>query len=105
MAELTLSPAQAVRAIGDMGRYKASMPPHRIFLSAVSAGCLLSFACGTTLIGSTSPWLQENAPGLVRVVSGLIFPYGLVMIMLTSADLCTASFMVSDISLFWCHLP
>lgn len=95
MAEATLSAAQAVRTVGEIGQIKADMYPHRIFLSAVSAGCLLAFACGTALVANTSPWMQEHTPGLIRIIASLVFPYGLVMIMITGADLCTASFMVS----------
>ncbi|KAJ6790083.1 hypothetical protein PWT90_02087 [Aphanocladium album] len=90
MSEARLSPVQGVRA----GHSRASMAPHRIFLSGVSAGCLLAFACGTALVTSTSPWMQENTPCLVRILASLVFPYGLVLIMLTGVDLCTASFMV-----------
>ena len=78
----------------DSGATKGKMRIEKIFFSAVSAGCLLAFACGTALVTNSSPWLQENAPGLIRVISSLVFPYGLCMIILTGVDLCTASFMV-----------
>ncbi|KAJ3487107.1 hypothetical protein NLG97_g6485 [Lecanicillium saksenae] len=76
MSEATLSAAQGVHAMGVMGQSRAIMPPHRIFLSAVSAGCLLAFACGTALVANTSPWMQEHTPGLLRIVTSFIFPYG-----------------------------
>lgn len=43
------------------------------------------------------PQYQENAPGLIRMISALVFPLSLVMIVLTGTDLCTGSFMVSSI--------
>ncbi|KAJ5937306.1 formate/nitrite transporter family protein [Penicillium verhagenii] len=69
-----------------------------VFLSSVSAGCLLSFACATALSTNSSPWFAENAPGLIRTIGALVFPYGLCMIILTGADLCTGSFMYTTVA-------
>ena len=66
----------------------------KIFFSSFMAGCLLSFAGGVALIVNSSPWFQDNAPGLIKMIAGMIFPIGLVMIVMTGADLCTGSFMV-----------
>jgi hypothetical protein len=46
------------------------------------------------LLVSASPWFQENAPGVVLLLSAIIFPWGLVAILSTGTDLCTGSFMV-----------
>lgn len=90
----SLSPNEVVEAVAKLGAQKGNMRPDKVFLSAVSAGCLLAFACGTALSTNATPWFQENAPGLIRTISALVFPYGLCMIILTGADLCTGSFMV-----------
>jgi formate/nitrite transporter FocA (FNT family) len=66
----------------------------KIFMSGVMAGMMLSFACASVLSTNTAPWFQENAPGLIRTIAALIFPYGLCMIILTGSDLCTGSFLV-----------
>jgi formate/nitrite transporter FocA (FNT family) len=63
------------------------MRPDKIFLSAVSSGCLLCFASAASLIATTSPWLQENTPGIVRIISALVFPAGIVMIMCVHSQL------------------
>ena len=42
----------------------------------------------------SSPWYQENAPGLIRTIGALLFPIGLVMIVLSGADLFTSNIMV-----------
>lgn len=91
----SFSPLEVIEAVANTGVHKGNMRLDKVFFSAVSAGCLLSFACGTVLSTNSSPWFQENAPGLIRTISSLVFPYGLVMIILTGADLCTGSFMVS----------
>lgn len=94
----SFSPLEVIEAVANTGVHKGHMRLEKVFFSAVSAGCLLSFACGTVLSTNSSPWFQENAPGLIRTICSLVFPYGLVMIILTGADLCTGSFMVSSLS-------
>lgn len=88
------SPQEVIEAISKSGTHKGNMRLDKVLFSAVSAGCLLAFACGTTLSTTAAPWFQDNAPGLIRTIGALVFPYGLCMILLTSADLCTGSFMV-----------
>jgi formate/nitrite transporter FocA (FNT family) len=85
MAEL-VSHAGAVK--GNMRLEKGS--------STVSASCLLSFACVTLISTMSSPWYQGNVPGLIRMLSALVIPYGLSMGFLTGASLYTDSFMVSS---------
>jgi formate/nitrite transporter FocA (FNT family) len=88
------TPAEVVAQIANAGVQKGNMRLDKVFFSSVSAGCLLAFACGTVLSTNTTPWFQDNAPGLIRTIAALVFPYGLCMIILTGADLCTGSFMV-----------
>lgn len=92
------SPREAVELCSRAGVHKVNLRPDKIFFSAFMAGCLLAFACAATLSTETAPWYQENAPGLIRMIGALIFPWGLVAIVLTGADLVTASFMVSKSS-------
>lgn len=88
------SPAETAEIISRAGVLKAHQRVDKTFMSAVMAGMLLSFACATLLSTNASPWYQENAPGLIRTISALVFPYGLCMIVLTGSELCTATFMV-----------
>lgn len=88
------APADVAQFVANAGVSKGNMRLDKVFFSAFSAGCLLAFACGTALSTNTTAWFQENAPGLIRTISALVFPYGLCMIILTGADLCTGSFMV-----------
>ncbi|KAF2088942.1 formate/nitrate family transporter [Saccharata proteae CBS 121410] len=92
------TPAQVTEMISRAGVHKGNMQPHRVFLSAVSAGCLLSFAAASCLTANTSTWLQTNAPGVARILGALVFPYGLVLIVLTGADLCTGTFMYTTVA-------
>ncbi|MBE3050313.1 formate/nitrite transporter family protein [Candidatus Bathyarchaeota archaeon] len=95
VATQAYTPAETTELISRMGQRKGQMRPDLIFLSAVSAGCLLSFGCAVSLIATTAPWYQENAPGLIRLVGAAVFPLGLVTTVLTGADLFTATTMVS----------
>jgi hypothetical protein len=63
---------------GNMGLEKG-------FFNSVSAGCLLSFACVTLISAMSSPWYQGNVPGLIRMLSALVIPYGLSMSFLIGA--------------------
>lgn len=89
------TPAETTEIISRAGVAKANMRLDKIFMSSVMAGMLLAFACATALSTNTALWYQTNAPGLIRTVSALVFPYGLCMIVLTGSDLCTGSFLVS----------
>jgi formate/nitrite transporter FocA (FNT family) len=89
------TPKETVELCGRAGFTKANMRIDKIFFSAVLAGMLLSFACGALLSTNASPWFQENAPGLIRTIAALIFPFGLTMVIVSGTDLCTGSFMVS----------
>ncbi|AEO66287.1 uncharacterized protein THITE_119017 [Thermothielavioides terrestris NRRL 8126] len=88
------SPAETIELVSRAGVKKGNMRLDKIFLSAVSAGCLLAFACAATLSTNTAPWMQTNAPGLIRTIAALIFPFGLCLIVMTGADLFTGSHMV-----------
>lgn len=88
------SPAETAEIISRAGAVKANVRIDKIFMSAVMAGMLLSFACATLLSTSASPWYQTNAPGLIKTIAALVFPYGLCMIVLTGSELCTSTFMV-----------
>lgn len=93
------TPKETIELVSRAGVSKANMRIDKIFFSAFMAGALLSFAAGVSLITNTSPWYQDNAPGLIKTIAALVFPLGLVAIVLTGADLVTGTFMVSsDIS-------
>ncbi|EMC97653.1 hypothetical protein BAUCODRAFT_107340 [Baudoinia panamericana UAMH 10762] len=92
------TPAQTVELCSRAGVTKANMRIDKIFCSSFMAGCFLAFACFALLSTNTAPWYQENAPGLIRMLGALIFPFGLVTIVVTGADLCTGSFMYTTIA-------
>ncbi|KAK5192981.1 hypothetical protein LTR99_010650 [Exophiala xenobiotica] len=94
------TPQETAEIVSRAGVVKGNQRLDKIFFSAVSAGCLLSFACATALSTNAAPWFQENAPGLIRTISAFVFPYGLCTIVLTGAELCTGSFMFTAMAVY-----
>nr|XP_023907896.1 uncharacterized protein LOC112019610 [Quercus suber] len=92
------SPKETVELCSRAGVAKANMRVDKIFMSSFMAGCFLAFACAALLSTNTAPWFQTNAPGLIRMIGAMIFPFGLVTIVVTGTDLCTGSFMITTIS-------
>lgn len=92
------SPKETVELCSRAGVAKANMRLDKIFISSFMAGCLLSFACAVLLSTNSSEWYQTNAAGFIRMVGAIVFPFGLVTIVLTGADLCTGSFFYTTIA-------
>ncbi|KAH6854107.1 putative formate/nitrite transporter family protein [Chaetomium sp. MPI-CAGE-AT-0009] len=99
------TPTETIEIVSRMGARRGRMRPDKVFLSAVSAGCLLCFASAASLIATASPWLQENTPGLVRIISALVFPAGIVMIMLSGGELFTGTNMITAVAVYHRRLP
>ncbi|KAK4183397.1 formate transporter [Podospora australis] len=99
------TPAETIELMSRSGARKGMLRPDKIFLSAFSAGCMVAFCSGSALIATASPWFQENAPGLVRMISGLVFPSGIVMILISGGELFTGSNMITGIAFYHGRLP
>ncbi|KAF4987708.1 hypothetical protein FGRMN_10204 [Fusarium graminum] len=87
------TPQETIELVSRSGVKKGNTRPDKVFLSAISAGCLLGFGCGTSLCAMAAPWYAENAPGLVKIFGATVFPLGLVLVVLTGAELFTATTM------------
>ena len=90
-----LSPRDALAYLADAAVVRAARPTREIFESAVYGGVLLgmSGAVLVTVCGA-SPALARESPGQHKLLGGLVFPVGLVMITFTGADLLTSAFLV-----------
>lgn len=86
-----LTPPQMARAAEDALFAKATYPPHKSFLLGLTAGgyIALGFIFYTTSqVGAEAmPW------GVAKVLGGVVFATGLVLVVLTGADLFTSSTM------------
>lgn len=56
------------------------------------------YSCAVALPTETAPWYQTNAPGLIRSIGSCFFPVGLIMIVLSGADLFTSNVMVISLT-------
>ena len=87
------TPQQTAELVSRIGTKKSHMRLDKLFLNSCLTGPLLGFGCAVMLSAETAPWYQENAPGLIRAMGALFFPVGLIMIVLTGADLFTSNIM------------
>lgn len=87
------TPQQTIELCSRIGCKKAHMRLDKLFFNSVIAGPLLGFGCAVLVSTTAAPWFQENAPGLIRTIGALVFPVGLVMIVLSGADLFTSNVM------------
>ncbi|ABR73588.1 formate transporter FocA [Actinobacillus succinogenes] len=87
------SPAQMAQTGEDVGAYKATKNQFYSFLSAISAGAFIALAFvfyTTTQTGSAdAPW------GLTKLVGGLVFSLGVIMVVVCGCELFTSSTMTT----------
>jgi len=77
-----------------------------VFGKAVTAGLLLSFGgLLSQVLGAGSPGLTMSNPGMVKILSGFVFPVGLVMIVLQGADLLTSNMMTFPMAVLKRRVP
>ena len=76
----TLTPAEVTAALIQQAVGKHNTRYDKTFFKAVLAGVMLSFGGLLSLIlAGGSPSLNSANPGLVKILSGFVFPVGLVM--------------------------
>lgn len=86
-----LSPGEFVNFYTQVGVKKASNSAVKLCLSAVLAGF---FIAAGAVAANTAGHLLTNA-GLSRVVCGLLFPFGLIMVIITGAELFTGNCLIT----------
>ena len=93
------TPQQTVELVSRIGTKKAGTRLDKLFVNSLLVGPLLGFGCAVTLSTEAAPWFQTNAPGLIRTIAATYFPIGLVMIVLSGADLFTSNIMFTTAAL------
>lgn len=79
------TPAQYTSMFADSGEAKTRRPAWQIITLAFLAGFFIALAGA---VASTAAHAVDNV-GLARLVAGLLFPFGLIMVILTGAELYT----------------
>lgn len=90
MEHTILSPAQVVDAYGNVGGKKCSRPVLSVFLLAILAGSLIAFAAAATNTAAHTAASVGNA----RLICGLLFPFGLAIVILMGAELFTGNCLI-----------
>jgi formate/nitrite transporter len=91
MAELgILNPTEMAASYAEAGKKKAERPIGQTLLLAILAGLLIAFAGAAA---NTAAHSVANVSA-ARIASGLLFPFGLAMVMLLGAELFTGNCML-----------
>ena len=86
-----LGPGEFVNFYAQAGAKKCANSAEKLYLSAVLAGFYIASGA---VVANTAGHLIANA-GLSRVVCGLLFPFGLIMVIITGAELFTGNCMIT----------
>lgn len=81
------TPAECAANYAAAGRTKAQMPAVKLFLLAVLAGIFIAMGGAVT---NTAAHSIANV-GVARMVCGLLFPFGLAMVIVTGVELFTGN--------------
>lgn len=81
------TPQEVTDRYAEASKGKASSPAWRLFVLAMAAGLLI----GLGAVASSTAAHALGDAGLVRLVSGLVFPLGLMMVILLGTELFTGN--------------
>ncbi len=85
-----LSPAQIADKYVTVGKTKANLPAVKMFVLALFAGFFIAIAGASATIASC---MADN-PSVSRLINSLIFPAGLVMVVLAGSELFTGNCLI-----------
>lgn len=85
------TPKECAANYAAAGRVKTQMPTPKMFLLAVLAGFFIAMGGAVT---NTAAHSIDNV-GIARMVCGLLFPFGLAMVVLTGAELFTGNTLIT----------
>lgn len=84
------SPAEIVDNYAETGKKKAEMPVFRLILLGILAGALIALG---SAVSNTAVHSIVNV-SIAKLVSGLVFPFGLAMIVVLGAELFTGNSLI-----------
>lgn len=86
-----LSPAEFVDSYALIGQKKAKNNGMKLLVLGILAGFLIGMGAAVT---NTAGHALTN-PSVAKIVSGLLFPFGLIMVILTGAELFTGNCLIT----------
>ncbi|HZD43776.1 MAG TPA: formate/nitrite transporter family protein [Methanomicrobiales archaeon] len=92
-------PVAIVAKAGDAGKYKVGLPWWNMALRGFMAGSFIAMgaALATMCSAGVSTW---SSAGISQLVTGAVFPVGLIIIVLTGAELFTGDAMLAPMAAF-----
>lgn len=86
------TPAEITSSTVAIGMAKATLPLYKLILQAIQAGAFIAFGGIMSLIvGFGFPEITASNPSMQRVLSGLVFPIGLILVVVLGAELFTGN--------------
>jgi formate/nitrite transporter len=96
---MAIKPSEIVSQAGDVGKYKAGLSVPNIFVRGFMGGMFI--AVGATFATICSTGLEAPlGPGFKAMISGAVFPVGLIAIVLTGMSLFTSDTMTIPVAVF-----
>ncbi|MHC1630587.1 MAG: formate/nitrite transporter family protein [Methanoculleaceae archaeon] len=92
-------PVQIVAKAGDAGKYKVGLPVWNMLLRGFMAGAYIAMGGALATVCSTGV-ADTLGPGLAKFFLGAVFPVGLIIIVLTGAELFTGDAMLAPMAAF-----
>ena len=89
-------PVDIVQLAGDAGKYKASLTPGNYLVRAFMAGLFIAVGGALATVCSTG----TTVPGIKSLISGSVFPVGLIAIVITGMSLFTGDTMLIPMAVF-----
>jgi len=97
------SAEDTMKIMAKKGISSADRDSLQIFCSSFLGGALLGWGCAlTTVVAGGSAVLLSEAPGLLALLTGAIFPVGISMVVLSGSELLTGNFMLMTLPA-WTH--
>jgi len=95
---VTFSPAQVCNKIAIAGKGKCGLGWFNMLVRAFLAGAYIAMGAALATVGSTGV-AATLGPGIAQFVLGVLFPLGLILVVLTGAELFTGDAMFAPMSL------
>jgi formate/nitrite transporter len=106
-------PVQIIAKAGDAGKYKTGLPAWNMVLRGFMAGAYIAMGsalatvCSTGVAASAAitkdfPYMAAgmSSAGMAALITGAVFPVGLIIIVLTGAELFTGDAMLAPVAAF-----
>lgn len=89
-----IAPAQLPEAALQVMNHKAALSPTNSFLLAILAGAFIAFAAEGSNMAAFNLLGKPETYGLGKMVAGLVFPTGLMLVLVAGAELFTGNTMM-----------